>query len=105
MNRIEINPKKLGGKPVIKGTRISIHLILKMLANGMDIKKILKEYPELTEEDIREAIRYASQILSREKFLLDDDDYIKKWFESKGNEAIKLIGIGLKGSTTQICPK
>ena len=61
MNRIEINPKKLGGKPVIKGTRISIHLILKMLANGMDIKKILKEYPELTEEDIREErIRLAN---------------------------------------------
>lgn len=67
MNRIEINPKKLGGKPVIKGTRIPVYLILEMLANGMDIKEILKEYPELTEEDVREAIRYASQILSKEE--------------------------------------
>ncbi len=67
MDRIEINPKKLGGKPVIKGTRIPVYLILEMLANGMSIDEILREYPELTEEDIREAIRYASQILSKEE--------------------------------------
>ncbi len=67
MKRIEIDPKKLGGKPVIKGTRIPVYLILEMLASGMDIKEILKEYPELTEEDIREAIRYASQVLSKEE--------------------------------------
>ena len=60
MNRIEINPKKLGGKPVIKGTRIPAYLILKMLANGMDIKKILKEYPELTEDIREERIRLAN---------------------------------------------
>ena len=67
MDRIEINPKKLGGKPVIKGTRIPVYLILEMLANGMSIEEILKEYPELTEEDVREAIRYASQVLSKEE--------------------------------------
>ena len=67
MKRIEIDPNKLGGKPVIKGTRIPVYLILEMLASGMDVKEILKEYPELTEEDIREAIRYASQVLSKEE--------------------------------------
>ena len=67
MDGIEINPKKLGGKPVIKGARIPVYLILEMLANGMSIDEILREYPELTEEDIREAIRYASQILSKEE--------------------------------------
>jgi len=67
MDRIEINPKKLGGKPVIRGTRIPVYLILEMLADGMSIEEILREYPELTEEDIREAIRYASQILSKEE--------------------------------------
>ena len=67
MKRIEIDPKKLGGKPVIKGTRIPVYLILEMIASGMDVKEILKEYPELTEEDIREAIRYASQVLSKEE--------------------------------------
>ena len=44
--RIEINPKKLGGKPVIKGTRIPVYLILEMMAEGMNEKEILKEYPE-----------------------------------------------------------
>ncbi len=66
MNRIEITPKKLGGKPVIKGTRIPVYLILDMLANGMSVEEILKEYPELTEEDIKDALKYASQILSKE---------------------------------------
>jgi len=66
MDRIEIDPKKLGGKPVIKGTRIPVYLILEMLANGMSIEEILREYPELTEEDIKDAIKYASQILSKE---------------------------------------
>ncbi len=64
---IEINPKVLRGKPVIKGTRIPVHLVLQLLAEGMSVKDILKEYPELTEEDIRDAIRYASKVMSREE--------------------------------------
>ena len=64
--RIEITPKKLGGKPVIKGTRIPVHLILEMLAEGMSAEEILKEYPELKKEDIRAAIGYVSRILSKE---------------------------------------
>jgi uncharacterized protein (DUF433 family) len=67
MERIEVDVRKLGGKPVIKGTRIPVYLILEMLANGMSIEDILKEYPELSEEDVREAIRYASKILSKEE--------------------------------------
>jgi len=65
--KIEINLRKLGGKPVIKGTRIPVYLVLEMLANGMSIEDILKEYPELSEEDVREAIKYASKILSKEE--------------------------------------
>jgi uncharacterized protein (DUF433 family) len=65
--RIEIDPKKLGGKPVIKGTRIPIHLILEMLAEGMSIEDVLREYPELEEVDVREAVRYASYLLSKEE--------------------------------------
>ena len=64
---IEINSKVLRGKPVIKGTRIPVHLVLQLLAEGMSVKDILKEYPELTEEDIRDAIRYASRVMSREE--------------------------------------
>lgn len=66
--RIEINPKKLGGKPVIKGTRIPVYLILEMIAEGMNEKEILREYPELKEEDIKDAIKYASHLLSKEEF-------------------------------------
>ncbi len=50
---------------MIRGTRIPVYLILEMLANGMSIEEILREYFELTKEDIREAIRYISQILSK----------------------------------------
>ena len=65
--RIEINQEKLGGKPIIKGTRIPVHLILGMLAEEMSTQEILEEYPELNDKDIREAIKYASYLLSREE--------------------------------------
>ena len=67
MERIEINPKILGGKPVIKGTRIHIYLILKLLASGYSVKKIIKSYPSLKEEDIKAAIEYASSVLETEE--------------------------------------
>jgi uncharacterized protein (DUF433 family) len=67
MERIEINPKILGGKPVIKGTRIPIYLILKLLASGYSVKKIIKSYPSLKEEDIKAAIEYASSVLETEE--------------------------------------
>jgi len=65
--RIEINQKKLGGKPVIKGTRIPVYLILEMLGEGIKIEDIIKEYPKLKKEDIKEAIKYASYLLSKEE--------------------------------------
>jgi len=46
LDRIEINPKVMVGKPVIKGTRIPVELILKMLSQGISTEEILKEYPE-----------------------------------------------------------
>jgi len=59
---IETNPEICGGKPVIKGTRIPVKLILELLAKGWTIEDIKEEY-ELTEEQIREAIKYASHLL------------------------------------------
>lgn len=59
-SRIEINPKILLGKPVFKGTRIPIYVVLDMLAEGMTNQEIIKSYPDLTEEDIKAAIRFAS---------------------------------------------
>ncbi|USH00859.1 DUF433 domain-containing protein [Thermococcus argininiproducens] len=67
--RIEVNPKKLGGKPVIKGTRIPVYLILDLLGNGWSIEEILENYPQLTREDIFEAIRYASMVLKGEEYV------------------------------------
>lgn len=58
--KIEINPKILLGKPVFKGTRIPIYVILDMLAEGMSVQEILKSYPDLKEEDIKAAIQFAS---------------------------------------------
>ncbi|AHL23373.1 MAG: DUF433 domain-containing protein [Thermococcus sp.] len=51
-DRIEINPKKMGGKPVIKGTRIPVYFILELLANGWSFEDILESYPQLTKEDL-----------------------------------------------------
>ncbi len=52
LNRIEINPKKLAGKPVIRGTRIAVEQVLNMLAAGVAIEEILKDFPQLERDDI-----------------------------------------------------
>jgi len=59
-DRIEINPKILQGKPVFKGTRIPLYVVLDLLEEGATVKKIIKFYPDLTAEDIRAAMRFAS---------------------------------------------
>ena len=58
--RIEINPRILLGKPVFKGTRIPVYIVLDMLAEGMTSGQILQSYPDLKEEDIKAAIQFAS---------------------------------------------
>jgi len=68
LDRIEINPKVLCGKPVIKGTRISVELILEKLAAGYDFKQIMREY-DITEEDIKAAITYAYKLVANEEII------------------------------------
>jgi uncharacterized protein (DUF433 family) len=58
--RININPGILLGKPVFKGTRIPLYVVLDLLAEGASVRKIIKFYPDLEEEDIHAAIRFAS---------------------------------------------
>ena len=65
--RIEINPDILVGKPIIKGTRISIEFIVELLSSGWDIKQILDNYPQLKREDILAALQYSLDILKEEK--------------------------------------
>jgi uncharacterized protein (DUF433 family) len=56
LDRITVDPDVLVGKPVIRGTRIPVYLIVELVANGMETKEILKEYPRLREEDIKAAL-------------------------------------------------
>jgi len=65
--RIEVNPKILGGKPVIRGTRIPAYLILELLSAGYDFKRIVAAYPTLKEEDIKAAVEYAAKIVKNEE--------------------------------------
>ncbi|RLI77006.1 antitoxin [Archaeoglobales archaeon] len=67
--RIVVDPKVMVGKPVIKGTRIPVDAIIKRLADGMSIRDILEEYPNLTENDIKAALRYAARIVSGEEVI------------------------------------
>jgi uncharacterized protein (DUF433 family) len=66
MDRIMMDPEVLSGKPVIKGTRIPVYLIIELLANGMTEKEILLQYPTLKKEDIKAALVYASKCLENE---------------------------------------
>ena len=65
-NVIVINPKVLGGKPVIKGTRIPVSLILNLIARGYTIDRVLEAYPNLKRGDVIAAIRYAELRINRE---------------------------------------
>ena len=66
---IEANPKILGGKPCIKGTRISVEFILELVASGGSIDDIVKAYPHLTKEGVQDAILYAAQFAKNEVLL------------------------------------
>ena len=64
--RIIIDPEICHGKPIIKGTRIMVSLILEWLEAGKSFKEIIKAYPKLTKDDISAAIRYARKFLEEE---------------------------------------
>ena len=66
LDRISIDPQIMVGKPVIRGTRIPVELVVRMLAQGISEKDILEEYPRLELEDIRAALAYAAQVLAHE---------------------------------------
>ncbi len=65
-DRIVIDPRIMGGKPIIKGTRIPVYFILELLSNGWSIDDILREYPQLSREDVLAAIKYAARVLREE---------------------------------------
>lgn len=64
---IERNPSVLGGKPIIKGTRISVELIIRKLGDGYSISEILENYPHLTTEQVKAALQYAADVIAFEE--------------------------------------
>lgn len=69
LERIACDPKVMVGKPVIKGTRLTVEYILNLLAHGSSVADILAEYDGLTPDDIRACLLFASQSLSGTAFM------------------------------------
>ncbi len=68
-DHIDVNPKVMLGKPVIRGTRIPIELILRKLGEGASEQDLLDAYPHLRSEDIRAAMSYAAEALAHEEII------------------------------------
>jgi uncharacterized protein (DUF433 family) len=68
-DRIEINAGVMQGKPVIRGTRIPVQLLLRKLAEGATIEDLLDAYPRLTADDVRAALSYAADTIAHESVL------------------------------------
>lgn len=69
LERIVVNPKVMTGKPVIKGTRLTVEFILNLLAHGASTREILDEYDGLQPEDILACLLFAGASLSRTEFM------------------------------------
>ncbi|HAD03464.1 MAG: antitoxin [Desulfuromonadales bacterium GWD2_61_12] len=67
--RLTVNPEILGGKPIIKGTRMTVEFILELLASGIAEDEVLRDYPHLTREDIQACLSYAAHALRNEIYL------------------------------------
>lgn len=66
VDHITFNPQIMGGRACIRGMRITVALVVNLVANGMMPAQILKEYPDLEEEDIRQALQYAALLAQEE---------------------------------------
>jgi len=69
-DRIEVNPKVMMGKPVIRGTRIPVELILRKISEGANERDLMDAYPRLRREDIQAALRYAADTLAHEETVI-----------------------------------
>jgi uncharacterized protein (DUF433 family) len=69
LRRIEINPRIMLGKPVIRGTRVTVEMILEKLAADLPIEEILDDYPQLTRPDVLAAIEYARQAVGTDEII------------------------------------
>jgi uncharacterized protein (DUF433 family) len=69
LERITLNPQVMVGKPVIRGTRLTVEYILNLLAHGASVEEVLKEYDGLTPADIQDCFRFATHALAGREFL------------------------------------
>lgn len=70
--RIVTDPAIMTGKPVIKGTRLTVELILRQLAQGQTMEEILENYPQLQQEDILACLAYATEAISKERIFAEN---------------------------------
>jgi len=70
-DRITFNPNMMGGRACIRGMRVTVSLIMNLVANGMTPEQIISEYPYLEEEDVRQAIQYAAWLADESVYVLE----------------------------------
>ncbi|MGH8827476.1 MAG: DUF433 domain-containing protein [Jiangellaceae bacterium] len=69
LDRITVDPERLGGKPSIRGLRISVAMIVQIVAAGKTVEDIIAEYPHLEPEDVRQALEYSAAVVENEYHL------------------------------------
>ena len=67
LKRIAVSPNIFGGKPIIRGMRISVEMILSLLAQGETTEAILEDFPDLEPEDIRACLTYAQAVIAEDR--------------------------------------
>ena len=67
--RIVLDPAVMAGKPVVRGTRVTVERVLTLLAQGLSITELLKEHPYLTEDDVRACLAYGASLAGREEII------------------------------------
>ena len=73
-NRIVIDPKIYGGKPCIRGTRITVTMILELIEDGLGFQKVIEDYyPQLSEQDIKACLEYARAVVEGEDIHFIDE--------------------------------
>jgi uncharacterized protein (DUF433 family) len=74
LDRITFDPHIMGGKACIRGLRVTVALVLNLVANGMGTQDILADYPYLEAEDIRQALQYAARLAEESVYILEAAD-------------------------------
>jgi len=65
--RIEINPEIAAGRPIVRGTRLTVEFLIDLLAQGWSEQQVLENYPAITREDLLACLRYAGELLQEER--------------------------------------